>query len=165
MNILVTLFPLDTSASDGSVIPLSSISEYLLSDSYKENVVKKHLSVLGITHKDRKKNNSDLRIGEDDTILMNKNNVGYISRIYTQNDGFAWAEVTILDANLFEGSMREDILYVTGLISSGMRPPISAVIDAFWDGNEVAQKINSIDGLDITLNPGFVGAEIKSILD
>lgn len=165
MNILVTLFPVDKSASDGSVIPTQSVVDYLNSDDYKENLVKRKLAVLGITHKDRKRNNSELRVGQDDTILINKNSIGCITRMFVPGDGYCWAEIEVFNPDFFEGQIREDIMYFTGLLKSGVRPPISAVVDAFWDGNEVAKRINSIDGLDMTLNPGFEGAEVKSILN
>jgi len=164
MKILVKLFPYDSKASDGSLIPRSSIQEYLGSSEYKERVVTKKLSFLGVTHKDRQKSSDFSSIGPDDQVLINKNNVGFIYDIYLKDDGFAYAKVELFDPSNFSGTHKQDIDYVCGMIKSGVRPPVSAVVDAMWDANEVARKINGINGLDITMNPAFKGSEIVDII-
>jgi len=163
MEFSLTLFPYNTPAkSDGSVIPLDVVEKYLSSSAYADRIAKR-LAFIGITHKDRKKNNSHLDISSDDLVLVHKNTVGFIKRMYIQNDGFVWADAQLFDPSKFSGLVKDDIMYLEGMLGEGVLPPVSAVIDAYWNASEIAKELISVDGADVTLGPAFEGAEIKSI--
>lgn len=163
LDFKIKLVPLDVMSKDKSMIPRSSAEEYLASESYDTRYNKAKLAFVGITHKDRKKTDSDLKnVGADDQVLANKNTVGRIDSLYIADDNYIWGKGFIFDPEDFSGQVREDIMYVQGLMKQGSILPASAVIDALWDNKMVARRILSIDGADITLNPAFTKAEIYS---
>jgi hypothetical protein len=120
--------------------------------------------------------NQWLAFGSDDLVLVNKNTIGYINRIFIPSGKFdwegylgidpsnlVWAEGTIYDPTDFEGDVKADIAYVRGLLKNGSRPPISGVVDAMWDAQEIAREILAIEGGDITLAPSFKNAAIRYV--
>jgi len=127
--------------------------QYLNSDKYR-NTIEDQLSFAGVTHKDRR-NKGDVKwIGEDDKVLVNKNNVGYIQKIYPK-DGYCWADIKLYDENKFSGEAADNIRYIKGMHEEGTKLPVSAVIDAVWDAYDRAKSITCIAGVDFTLNPAF----------
>jgi len=161
MIIPVRLFPVDKRSKDGSLITTKAVEDYIMSDSYKKMLDKK-VSFSCITHvfrnkKDFAKMNG---VGPNDQILLNKTNVGFIIKVYIKSDGWAYADIETFDPNLFEGDMRENILYITGMIKSGCVLPGSVAIDAMWTSSEEARIINEIKGYDWTLDPSFKDSEV-----
>lgn len=163
MKFTATIIPLEVKSKRGELVRTPVVEDYLKSEHYLEKLVNKKLSFLGITHKDRKLSDPTLKgIGADDQVLVNRNTIGVITRAYIEGD-WVLCDVDIFDENNFEGSVREDILYLKGLLKGGSRPSVSAILDAYWTGKFECKQLLDIDGLDITLNPAFVGAEIKTV--
>lgn len=161
MKIEVKLFPLGAKASDGSVIPLSAASQYLTSKSYRDSIESK-TAFIGMTHKDRVRDENLTSIGQNDRQLVNKNTLGYISRIWIKGD-FLWAEANIFDPKNFKGDAQHNIAFLRGLLTEGVVPPISGVVDAHWDKSEMAKEIVKIIGFDFTLDPAFAGAGVENV--
>jgi hypothetical protein len=150
---------MENAAADGSRIPRSSVEAYLVSEDYQK-VINERTSFCGVTHKDRtvKGENQDL-IGPNDAVLVNKNYIGYISKIFTKpQDGFCYAFVELFDETLFSGEVRENITNLKGLIASKVVLPVSVVIQAMWSTSNVAESIIRIRGVDFTLDPSFEGS-------
>lgn len=164
MECLIRLFQCDVPASDGSVIPRSVVQSYLMSDEYKKANANKTM-LGGITHIDRFLSENDEGIGEDDRTLINRNTTHYIKDLHFGDDNFVIATLVVLDETNFDDDTKANIRYLKGLLSNGVLPPGSVVISANWDSNEVARKINSINGWDVTRNPSFEGSEVFKIKD
>ena len=56
------------------------------------------------------------------------------------------------------GERKDKIVNEIGMLSSGVKLPVSVVIQALWSKRNVAEKIVRIKGFDFTLNPSFKGA-------
>lgn len=157
----VRLFDTTSLAADGSNIPRRSCEEYLQSPNYAESVRNK-TAIGGLTHKDRK-----LRpeykgvIGMDDLVLVNDNALLYITRLYFKDDNFLYADAETFDPDLFAGKRKENIINLQGMLLSGVRMPISVVIQALWSKRGVAEKIIKIKGFDFTQNNSFKGAGME----
>jgi len=166
MKFLVKLFDTTQKASDDSLIPREQVEEYLQSEDYK-NIIANRLSVGGVTHKDRRMDPTyGELIGPDDLTLVNDNITHYITKIFLKdNDNFAYAIAETFDPDLFSGARRDNIINVIGLLKSGVRPPISIVIQALWDTREVCKKIIRIKGFDITWSPAFEGAGVETVFE
>jgi len=162
---ILDLFPFTKKATDGSFIPENILDEYLQSDDYKE-LVKFKDRVGGETHKDRRVR-EDLKtlIGADDELLLNDNAIWFITGIKKGTNGYAEASVEFFDEDKMDDHTAAKIRKIKGMLSAGVRPPISSVIKAYWDTKNVCQKLNKIKGVDITLNPGFEGTRIKEIIE
>ena len=63
----------------------------------------------------------------------------------------------------YAGRSLELIKTLTRLLKQGIKLPVSIVVKAYWDKNDVARKIVLISGFDVTLSPGYKGAEIVDI--
>lgn len=159
MKVLLKLFSTEEQASDGSRIPRYSCEEYLLSEDYKL-IIQDKLSLGGITHKDRKLDSQyDGVIGMDDQILVNDNVTHWISKMFfKEGDPFLYAFIEIFDPELFTGKRRENIVNLLGMLKTGVKLPVSVVIQALWSTMNVAEKIIRIKGVDFTNNPAFAGA-------
>jgi hypothetical protein len=83
--------------------------------------------------------------GPDDTILINKNNIGHIIRLYSEGD-YAVAEGILYDPEKVSGKYKEDIEYVQNMHSMGCYPPVSIAINCDWDGNENAGLVREFRG-------------------
>jgi hypothetical protein len=162
MKLIVKLYSLTEKAKDKSTIPIAPTRDYLNSSAYTVEVLEGKGSFFGITHKDRKPGDKKY-IGPDDMVLVNRNTIGFVSRIWIDEDtSWVMAEITMFDEEKFSGEVYDSIMYVKGLVREGVKIKVSAVIDAFWSATEVALKIMIIDGVDITRNPSFEGAGLVS---
>lgn len=178
MKLLARLFPYDSAATDGSVIPRRVVEEYLNSDTYKETM-DQLTATGGMTHIDRclpvdgcgnSSDNSGKRpvkniIGKDDLLILNKNITHAIERIFIENDGWVYGVLKVFDETLMDDDSAQRIKQVKGLIRNGVKLHVSCVITAFWDSNEYAEKIARINGVDITNNEAFKGAGITEVLE
>lgn len=158
----VKLFNTIDYAADGSQIPRRSCEEYLTSVNYEKSIRNK-TAIGGLTHKDRR-----LRpefkgiVGNDDQVFINDNATHYITRLYfkDQADNFFYSDAETFDPELFAGKRAENIQNVVGMLASGVRMPVSCVIQALWSKRNVAEKIIMMKGFDFTQNNSFKGAEL-----
>lgn len=165
MKVLLKVFNTNEEASDGSRIPKNVCEQYLLSEDYR-TIISDKLALGGVTHKDRKLR-QDLEgiIGKDDQILVNDNITHYISKLFFKdNDPFLYALIETFDPELFIGKRKENIINLIGSLKSGIKFPISVVIQARWNMRNIAEQIIRILGIDFTLNPAFEGAGTQKLM-
>lgn len=159
MEFEVRLFDTTSLAADGSNIPRRSCEEYLTSADY-EVIIRDKVAVGGLSHKDRRLR-PELKgiVGMDDQVFINENALFYITKLYfKEGSNFLYARAKTFDPNLFAGARRDNILNLIGMLKSGVRMPVSVVIQALWSKRGVAEKIIRIKGFDFTQNPSFKGA-------
>lgn len=163
MHIKVKLFPLDRKAADGSMITRQVFEEYLRSEDYQMRSRNK-LFLGGVTHIDRNKPDKQTGLGEFDRMLTEGNYTHYTDKLFICPDNWVYARAKVMD-NLDEyaGRSLELIKTLTRLLKQGIKLPVSIVVKAYWDKNDVARKIVLISGFDVTLSPGYKGAEIVDI--
>lgn len=163
MHIKVKLFPLDRKAADGSMITRQVFEEYLRSEDYQMRSRNK-LFLGGVTHIDRNKPDKQTGLGEFDRMLTEGNYTHYTDKLFIGPDNWVYARAKVMD-NLDEyaGRSLELIKTLTRLLKQGIKLPVSIVVKAYWDKNDVARKIVLISGFDVTLSPGYKGAEIVDI--
>lgn len=165
LKVLVKLFSTEEQASDGSTIPRKSVEEYLSSSDY-QLIINDKLSLGGVTHKDRKLNPEyEGVVGMDDQVLINDNCTHYISKIFFKdNDPFIYAILRVFDPDKFAGKRKDNIINLRGLLESGVKPPVSVVIQALWSPSNVAERIIRVKGCDYTQNPAFDGAGVQKLM-
>lgn len=163
MKILVRLWTCVSPASDGSRVPREKVIEYLQSEEYK-NAIESGTMLSTVSHKDRNVTstpNGDLVkgvIGRDDQILLNKSCVGKIDKIFLSddpNDEWVYGIMTIFDESVMDSESAELIRQIKGLIRNGVKLTTSSVLVAYWNENEVCEKLVGCKGNDFTLNPAF----------
>lgn len=163
MHIKVKLFPLDRKASDGSMITRQVFEEYLRSEDYQMRERNK-LFLGGVTHIDRNKPDRATGLGEFDRMLTEGNYTHYTDKLFIGPDNWVYARAKVMDdLNDYAGRSLELIKTLTRLLKQGIKLPVSIVVKAYWDKNDVARKIVLISGFDVTLSPGYKGAEITEI--
>lgn len=155
----VKLFDTTSFAADGSSIPRRSCEEYLKSDDYR-TVIENKLGIGGESHKDRRlKPELKGLVGMDDQVLIHNNALHYYTKLYFKPfDEFLYADAITFDPDLFAGERKDNIINEIGILSSGVRLPVSVVIQAMWSKRGTAERIVRIKGFDFTLNPSFKGA-------
>jgi hypothetical protein len=166
MRVLVKLFHTITPASDRSIIPRKVVEEYLQSDEYK-NSIERGLMIGSISHADRvltSRPGGDLLkgvVGKDDAILLNHTGVSVIEKIFLPddpNDEWVYAIMRFFDENSMDNKSAECIKQIKGLIKNGVKLSTSSIVLAYWNdtGNgDICEKLISVKGNDITLNPAF----------
>jgi len=153
-----TLIELDKKASDGSVVPTSVATAFLNSPEYR-NMIDNKRSFICITHINRKQSsNSSKRIGVDDNILLNKANIGFISKCFIDR-GHICATAEFFNEEDFPNDVANNIKYITGMLKAGSKLGVSVVLDAQWNAQEIAKKINTLEGMDFTQNPSYKAAK------
>lgn len=163
MHIKVKLFPLDKKASDGSMITRQVFQEYLQSEDYQMRRRNK-MFLGGVTHIDRNKPDRVTGLGEFDRMLTEGNYTHYTDELVIGPDNWVYARAKVMDdLNDYAGKSLELIKTLTRLLKNGIKLPVSIVVKAYWDKNDVARKIVLISGFDVTLSPGYKGAEIVDI--
>lgn len=164
MQVLLRLFSTLETAADGSKIPRSTVEEYLSSDRYTHNM-ENRTSIGGITHKDRRVSSQyDGVVGPDDQVLISENYTHYISEVYLKGDDpICYGIVTILDPNEYEGKRKENIINLIADLKSGIKLPVSIVVQGLWTYDDVCEKIISLKGVDFTLNPSFGSAGVVKV--
>jgi hypothetical protein len=157
----VRVFKCGDTAADGSTISEEVVKVFISSPEHRFNEGNK-LIMGGLTHKDRNFSKEYEAIGEDDTSLINYNTLFWLDRFYVSSDGWLMATLNLFNPEKFEGKMRENLMYLNGLIEEGVNLSGSVVIDATWRNDNACEKIISIKGYDITLNPSFYRSGITS---
>lgn len=155
----VKLFDTTSYAADGSNIPRTSCEQYLQSEDYR-SIIRDKTSIGGVSHKDRRLQ-PELKglVGMDDQVLINDNATHYITKLYFRDgSNFFYARARTFNPDLFAGRRRDNIINLMGLLETGVRMPVSVVIQALWSRRGVAEKIIKIKGFDFTQNPSFKGA-------
>lgn len=166
MKFVVRLFDTTTEAADGSTIRRPVCEEYLASDDYKIIIADK-VAIGGETHKDRKiQPEYQGLIGMDDQVLVSDNATHYITKLWFESptDPVLYCEAETFDPELFAGKRRDHIINVIGMIKSGVKMPISVVIQALWDSNNNCRKIIRIKGFDFTQNNSFPKAGLVKVM-
>ena len=180
MKLKLRFWNCNQAASDGSRIPLDVFDEYFRSSQYKDAIESKSM-LCSLTHRSRNLKSAPPEyqslkntVGNDDLMLCVDDNtpspIMYIDRMYyDRNEGWVCADATVLDENLADDDMAKQIKRFKALLRFGCKVGCSAVVVAYWDnaGNsgDICRKINSIKGIDITLNPSQKGARITDIYE
>lgn len=163
MVLKLKLFHTITPASDGSVIPRYTVEEYLNSDTYR-NSIESGSILCSITHRDRSLKASPDgdklvgTVGKDDNILLHRSAVGKITKIYLPDDPqdeWVYGICEMFDESLMDEDSAKNIKHIKGLIRNGVKVPSSSVVIAYWNQNEVCEKLISIKGNDFTLCAAF----------
>lgn len=167
-------------ASDGSIVPLNVMEEYLKSEDCQE-ALKMHKMVGSLTHRCRSiqanfpESASTLQktVGKDDSLII----VGekapapthYIEDLFIE-DGWLWGIIKILDEAGMDDYAIQNIRRLKGMLKQGILPGVSAVIVGYWDsnsgsGNDILKKFVACKGIDCTLNPSWKKATITEVFD
>jgi hypothetical protein len=155
MKIEVRLFPLDTPAADGSIVPKKIFLEYQSTTRYQERKQNKNFYG-GSTHLNRnssRKESSGGVVGESDELLYSGNITHIIDDYFIKlnpADGIEYVHATaevMTDPDEYEGKSKELIKTLTRLLNRGVQLPVSVVISAAWR-NDVAVRIKDILGFD-----------------
>lgn len=172
MRIEVRLFPLNTPAADGSIIPKKAFLDYISTEGFKERLKAKNFYG-GSTHKNRNKSrreDSGGVVGEGDELLQSGNITHIIDNFFIRRNpqnGIEYVHATaevMTDPDEYDGESKGLIMTLNRLLSRGVQLPVSVVISARWK-NDVAVIIKDILGFDFTLSPGYAKAGIVSIID
>lgn len=176
MRVKCRWWSFENPAADGSLMTQNVFETYLRSTEYKD-LIDSGTTLGSLTHRSRDSKcnpvgigNLKGTVGKDDSLLIIGQDMPspthVVERLYAE-DGWAWAEIRILDEGSADSGMSENIKRLKTLLRQGVMLPCSAVIVAYWDnqgGVDVCKKIQSIKGIDITLNPSQKGARITEIL-
>lgn len=166
-------------ASDGSVVPESTLLEFLSSPAYEEGI--QNHSLLGtITHRFRtaenipnnlKSNNLHKCVGKDDGMIMPDvaSPTHYIQQLFIK-DGWCWAKCKVLDLEGADEVATSYIKRLRWMLKNGIGIGVSMVCVGLWGGQsgtgtDVCRKILSIKGIDVTANASWKDAKIVSATD
>lgn len=152
----VNVFKLNKKSKRGYFFKEETVRKYLQSVQC-QNRLNDRTSLGIITHFGRyDEDDTKNKIPSKDVALRNREFTHYISNLYIE-DGYLKAELTLLDPSLFSGSSHEKIMFVRGLILSGVKLTISAGIEAYYNPiTKEGEEIYDIIGIDFTLDPDFV---------
>lgn len=180
MKLTIQFWNCSNAASDGSRIPLEVFDEYFRSSQYQEAIESKSM-LCSLTHRSRNLKSAPPEyqslkstVGNDDLMLCVDHNtpspIMYIDRMYYNNEtGWVCADATVLDESTADEDMAKQIKRFKSLLRGGVKLGCSAVVVAYWDnagtGGDICRKINSIKGVDITLNPSQKGARVTDIYE
>lgn len=163
MRVIVQLFTTRSRATDNSLIPRSVVEEYLNSDRYK-TTIDRGLAVGTCTHRDRQLqavSEGELLkgvVGKDDNLLLKNSAISVIEKVFLPDDPsdeWVYAVQRFFDPEVMDEDTAKRIRQITGLIKNGVKVSTSAVIVGYWNEDEVCEKLVSIKGNDVTLNPAF----------
>lgn len=152
------ILPCDLPAQSGDVITRKVLESYVYSPQCKERL-EKGLITGGMTHASRKTSKDG--IPNADQILLDGNMFFTATRIWMEGN-FAMAEFKVFENLTFKGEMQTAYDTFITMLKNGIRPPVSSCIRAYWDDN-ICKEIEFLRGVDVTLQPGFVGSEITEI--
>ena len=180
MKLTIRFWNCANAASDGSRIPLEVFDEYFRSSQYQDAIESKSM-LCSLTHRSRNLKSAPpeyqslkATVGNDDLMLCVDHNtpspIMYIDRMYYNNEtGWVCADATVLDESTADEDMAKQIKRFKSLLREGVKLGCSAVVVAYWDnagtGGDICRKINSIKGVDITLNPSQKGARVTDIYE
>lgn len=167
-------------ASDGSIVPLNVMEEYLKSEDCKE-ALRMHKMVGSLTHRCRSiqanfpESASTLQktVGKDDSLIIVSEKAPapthYIEDLFIE-DGWLYGIIKVLDEAGMDDYAIQNIRRLKGMLKQGILPGVSAVIVGYWDSNsgvggDVLKKFVTCKGIDITQNPSWKKATITEVLD
>lgn len=152
---IITVFKFNKKSHRGFYFKEATVDKFLATEACQSRLLNKN--ALGIiTHMERKESDKlKGKIPVKDQILVNKSPISYISKLFKEK-GALKAELTIFDPELFEGEVRSNIMFISGLLKSGVRIPTSAGIEAFYNPiTHEGEIIYDIVGIDFTMAPDF----------
>lgn len=152
------IIPCDQPAMSGDLIPRKVLESYIYSQQCKDRLERRLISG-GMTHTSRK--TSTEGIPNADQILLDGNMFFTATKIWMEGN-FAMAEFVVFENLTFKGEMQTAYNTFITMLKNGIRPPVSSCIRAYWDDN-ICKEIEFLRGVDVTLQPGFVGSEITEI--
>lgn len=138
MIALVKMWTTGHPASDGSIIRRNKVEEYLQSEGYR-NAIESGSILCSITHAGRSlKSRNDTSsavgvVGKDDSLLLLKEIVGKITKIFLPDDPmdeWVYGICELFDENLMDEKSAENIRFIKGLIRNGVKISTSSVIIA-----------------------------------
>jgi len=153
----IIICKLNNKSSRGYFFKEETVREFINSDAWADRKARK--TALGvITHLERRKPedlvNKDF-VGPKDYMLVDKATVSTITDMFIE-DGYWKCTMEIFDPDKFTGKAKENIMYVRGLIESGVKLKSSAGIDAYYNPvTKEGQKIYDFVGVDFTQAPDF----------
>lgn len=167
-------------ASDGSIVPLNVMEEYLKSEDCKE-ALRMHKMVGSLTHRCRSiqanfpESASTLQktVGKDDSLIIVSEKAPtpthYIEDLFIE-DGWLYGIIKILDEAGMDDYAIQNIRRLKGMLKQGILPGVSAVIVGYWDSNsgmggDVLKKFVTCKGIDITQNPSWKKATITEVIE
>lgn len=153
------ILPCELPAQSGDLIPRRVLESYIHSPQCKERL-EKGLITGGMTHTSRKTTTEG--IPNADQILLDGNMFFKATKIWMEGN-FAMAEFLVFEGLTFHGEMQTAYNTFITMLKQGIRPPVSSCIRAYWDDN-ICKEIEFLRGVDVTLQPGFVGSEITEII-
>lgn len=154
---IVNICKLGVKSSRGYYFEEPAVREFIESDTWARR--KADRTALGtITHMSRRKPNdpNNLKaVGPRDYMLVDKSVVSTVTDMWIE-DGYWRCRILIFDPDDFEGSAKEDISFVTGLVKAGVKLYISAGIEAYYNPvTKQGEKIYDVVGVDFTQSPDF----------
>lgn len=152
------ILPCEIPAQSGDLISRKVLEDYIYSPRCKERL-EKGLITGGMTHSSRKTSTDG--IPNADQILLDGNMFFMATKIWMEGN-FAMAEFKVFENLTFTGEMQTAYNTFITMLKNGIRPPVSSCIRAYWDDNQ-CKEIEFLRGVDVTLQPGFVGSEITKI--
>ena len=159
IKFIAKILPCDQPAQSGDLIPRPVLMSYLNSPQCKDRL-EKGLITGGMTHFSRKTFKEG--IPDADQILFDGNMFFKATKLWMEGN-FLMAEFLVFEDLSFQGEMQNAYNTFITMLKNGIRPPVSSCIRAFWDNN-VCKEIQFLRGVDVTLQPGFVGSEITKII-
>lgn len=167
-------------ASDGSMVSIPVLEEYLNSDACQEALKMKKM-VGTLTHRSRNiqavfpdKPGLQKTVGKDDSIIIVSENAPAPTHVITdlfinREDGWLYGDIEILNEESFDEIAKQNILRLKGMLKNGILPGVSAVIVGYWNstntGTDHLSKCVNIKGIDVTLNPSWKKATITEVTE
>lgn len=167
-------------ASDGSIVPLNVMEEYLRSEECQE-ALKMHKMIGSLTHRSRSiqanfpdsANTLQKTIGKDDSLIIVSDKspapTHYIEDLFIE-DGWLYGIMKVLDEAGMDDLAIQNIRRLKGMLKQGILPGVSAVIVGYWDSNsstggDILKKFVTCKGIDVTLNPSWKKATVTEVYD
>lgn len=167
-----------TPASDGSIVPYDVMESYLNSQECKD-ALRDHKMIGSLSHRCRNIQANfpetspalSKTVGKDDSLIIVSEKAPtpthFIDKLYIE-DGWLWCEIKILDETGMDDYAIQNIRRLKGMLSQGILPGVSAIIVGYWKSEQgtgdVLQKLVSLKGIDVTLNPSWKAAGITELL-
>jgi hypothetical protein len=161
MYVVAQVIPFDKPAADGSVFSYDVVQEYIMSERAKMRLITR-TCVGSITHiyRDQKRSPSTI-IAVDDQMLLEHAITHYVTDFFIKNN-WLMATMKILDENVLDDKTAQKVKFVKGLLSNGIKLPVSATVQAQWNNNKCVKLIDIV-GVDFTLDPSFANAGVTEI--
>lgn len=167
-------------ASDGSIVPLNVMEEYIKSEDCQE-ALRMHKMIGSLTHRSRsiqanfpdQASTLQKTVGKDDSLIIVNEKAPtpthYVEDLFIE-DGWLWGIIKVLDEAGMDDFAIQNIRRLKGMLKQGILPGVSAVIVGYWDSNsgmggDVLKKFVTLKGVDCTLNPSWKKATITEVLD